>query len=75
VKRPVTVDDFKTELDKHLATLPDQPLIPGYTQYRRVDTNSIVDWAQHARQQRLQSGEPAVRTTQQADWVDRTGSP
>ena len=36
---------FKRELDRFLATVPDQPLIPGYTQYRRVDSNSVTDWA------------------------------
>ena len=30
-----TVDTFKCRLDKYLRTVPDQPLIPGYTAQRR----------------------------------------
>ena len=36
---------FKRGLDRYLASIPDQPLIPGLTQYRRVETNSVADWA------------------------------
>ena len=32
-----------TELDSFLATIPDEPLIPGYTQWRRTETNSLPD--------------------------------
>ena len=39
----VPVDAFKKELDKFLSTVPDEPQIPGYTKYRRADTNSIID--------------------------------
>ena len=39
----VPVDKFKKELDKFLSTVPDEPQIPGYTPYRRADTNSIID--------------------------------
>ena len=39
----VPVDEFKKELDKFLSTVPDEPQIPGYTMYRRADTNSIID--------------------------------
>ena len=42
--RNMTVEKFKLQLDKFLSTLPDEPLIPGYTQYRRVNSNSILDW-------------------------------
>ena len=35
---------FKCELDKFLAAVPDQPLIPGLTQYRRIESNSVIDW-------------------------------
>ena len=42
--RGVTVDVFKSNLDKFLSTIPDEPLIPGYTSYRRVNSNSILDW-------------------------------
>ena len=36
---------FKCELDRYLATVPDEPLLPGLTQYRRYDSNSVIDWA------------------------------
>ena len=36
---------FKRELDRFLASVPDQPHIPGLTQYRRVESNSVIDWA------------------------------
>ena len=36
-----TVDQFKYGLDTWLATLPDQPTIPG--RQRTAKTNSIVD--------------------------------
>ncbi|MEM6738267.1 MAG: reverse transcriptase family protein, partial [Bacteroidota bacterium] len=39
----VPVDKFKTALDKHLKTIPDEPQIRGYTGCRRVDSNSILD--------------------------------
>ena len=39
----VSVQQFKSELDKYLATVPDEPQIPGYTQLRRSQTNSLVD--------------------------------
>ena len=34
---------FKTELDKYLFTVPDEPLVTGYTMMRRAETNSLVD--------------------------------
>ena len=37
-------DVFKRALDKFLATVPDEPLIPGYTAQRRCCSNSILDW-------------------------------
>ena len=36
-------DIFKRELDKYLKDIPDEPQIPGYTELRRVETNSLVD--------------------------------
>ena len=39
-----TTDQFKRNLDGFLAKIPDQPLIPGLTQYRRIDSNSVIDW-------------------------------
>ena len=46
------VDAFKKSLDEFLSTIPDQPLVPGYTQFRRCDTNSLLDWcvSSHLRQ-------------------------
>ena len=38
----VPVDTFKKELDKFLSTVPDEPQIPGYTQYRRAESNSLL---------------------------------
>ncbi|XP_066926193.1 uncharacterized protein [Clytia hemisphaerica] len=34
---------FKTELDKYLFTVPDEPLVTGYTMMRRAETNSIIN--------------------------------
>ena len=39
-----SVDEFKGMLDRLLALVPDQPLIPGLTDLKRIDTNSISDW-------------------------------
>ena len=46
------VNSFKDKLDKFLSTVPDEPLVPGYTQYRRCDSNSLIDWctSSHLRQ-------------------------
>ena len=44
-------DAFKVALDKFLATIPDEPLIPGYTAGRRCSTNSIIEWVRTLRQQ------------------------
>ena len=38
-------DKFKMALDKYLSTVPDEPLIPGYTAQRRCESNSLLDWA------------------------------
>ena len=40
-----STERFKGELDYYLETIPDEPLIPGLTQYRRCDSNSVIDWA------------------------------
>ena len=47
----IPVDKFKAMLDQFVCSVPDQPLIPGYTKYRTVNTNSIIDWVAHARLQ------------------------
>ena len=36
-------DKFKIQLDKFLKKIPDEPQIPGYTQARQADTNSIPE--------------------------------
>ena len=38
-----TKDKFKNKLDKYLRTVPDEPLVSGYTNLRRADTNSLGD--------------------------------
>ena len=40
-----STERFKGELDHYLEIIPDEPLIPGLTQYRRCDSNSVIDWA------------------------------
>ena len=42
-----SVDTFKNALDKFLANIPDEPLIPGLTSLRQIETNSLVDWVVH----------------------------
>ena len=42
-------DAFKAALDRFLSTVPDEPLIPGMTLFRRVETNSLLDWSVHLR--------------------------
>ena len=39
-----STERFKGELDRYLETIPDEPFIPGLTQYRRCDSNSVIDW-------------------------------
>ena len=56
---------FKTQLDRFLRRVPDQPLIPGYTAIRQCDTNSLIDWLGNAQ---LQSQlEDSVRQSDVAD--------
>ena len=38
-----SVEMFKTQLDKYLQTVPDEPHITGMTMYRRAESNSIID--------------------------------
>ena len=42
-----TVNEFKSKLDRHLRLVPDEPLIPGYTAFRTIDSNSLIDWHSH----------------------------
>ena len=39
---------FKSELDKILLTIPDEPLIRRYTAFRRAASNSILDMIVHS---------------------------
>ena len=41
-------EKFKSELDKILLTIPDEPQIRGYTAYRRADSNSVLDMIVHS---------------------------
>jgi len=47
-KDQCTVLQFKAQLDSFLSTVPDQPLITGYTQYRQCESNSLVHWLGNA---------------------------
>ena len=40
-----TTEAFKTQLDNFLKRIPDEPQIIGMTQYRRAESNSIMDMA------------------------------
>ena len=40
-----TPEAFKASLDAHLSSIPDEPSVPGLTQYKRAETNSLIDWA------------------------------
>ena len=42
----VSLQKFKRALDSHLRKIPDNPLIPGYTECRRAASNSICEMAQ-----------------------------
>lgn len=39
----VSLEKFKSELDNFLTTVPDEPLIPGYTAMQRANSNSLID--------------------------------
>ena len=68
-----TVDVFKHRLDTYLQNVPDQPLIPGYTEYRSVDSNSLLSWAAHQAWHRPE--DTVVPMFQQSLRVDQPGSP
>ena len=42
------LDVFKRKLDEFLRTVPDEPLVSGYTAYRRADSNSLIHMVQFA---------------------------
>ena len=68
-----TVDAFKSRLDAYLKTVPDQPLIPGYTAARNIDSNSLIDWEYHLSLD--DEDERALRETQHANRADQADSP
>ena len=39
-------EDFKEALDRHLETVPDEPLVPGLTAFRRAESNSLLAWTE-----------------------------
>jgi hypothetical protein len=47
-KSNCSTDEFKRNLDKYLATVPDEPQVPGYTAFRRAESNSLLHMAQIA---------------------------
>ena len=51
-----SVDTFKKKLDRHLALVPDQPQIQGYTAQRRADSNSLLDMSGLALHENSQEG-------------------
>ena len=68
-----TVNEFKCRLDRHLRRVPDEPLIPGYTAYRTVDSNSLIDWHSHISRHRWEN--PEDNSCQQNTLVDVPCSP
>ena len=48
------VESFKRALDRFLSGIPDEPPVHGYTQYRRCETNSLVDWCVSAQLRQLE---------------------
>ena len=46
LKRTST-DIFKRKLDEYLRSIPDEPLIPGYTAFRRISGNSLIQWSSY----------------------------
>ena len=70
------VDNFKHRLDVYLQNIPDEPLIPGYTAFRTVNSNSIIAWSAHlAHLAQHHLDDPATDISWQAERGDLTGSP
>ena len=53
-----SLDDFKRKLDNFLRTVPDEPLVPGYTAYRRADSNSLIHMVQFTKSQQILLEDP-----------------
>ena len=63
-QKDCSVDHMKSQLDKFLATISDEPQIHGYTAQRRAEINSLLDMGSTAsalhRQEGAGSGSIAV---------------
>ena len=70
-----TLDSFKKRLDKYLSTLPDEPLVPGYTTFRTIDSNSIIDWAAWARASGYRTDDSSGDEELQEQTGDQSSSP
>jgi len=42
-----STESFKRRLDSFLMTVPDEPQLPGYTAFRRAESNSLLDMVLH----------------------------
>jgi len=70
------VDHMKRQLDKFLATVPDEPQIHGYTAQRRAETNSLLDMVRIADTLHRQKGGGCVSITADSHpWQPRDWSP
>ena len=52
--RKVETDVFKRSLDRFLSNVLDEPQIPGYTQYRRHENNSIIEMIKFVKKNRTE---------------------
>ena len=68
-----SVDEFKRRLDVYLQCVPDEPLIPGHTAFRTIDSNSVIAWPAHHALHR--PDDPATDTSREAGREDLPGSP
>ena len=50
-------ETFKYALDRHIRTVPDEPSMPGLTQFLRCETNSLADWVRHLPAESMQDDE------------------
>ena len=66
---------FKSRLDCFLASVPDQPLIPGYTAYRQCESNSLYDWLRSAQWKSLLEGSSRQTSLQNQPAATDHGDP
>ena len=52
------LDLFKRKLDEFLKTVPDEPLVSGYTSFRRADSNSLIHMVQFSNALPVRPGIP-----------------